>query len=276
MGRKPMTEEEKAEFKAKMEAAKAAKKAEAGETVEVSAENVTGVAANGSEIPLTELEPELKGQTVSAPATPEAEKKTYSAEEVQNMIDAAVAKAVQQTLSTQKTPTVVQVAAPDAERVQFLWQAPVGDENVFEVAQGLYGRIVGKTGTFSVPKNELSRAMDGLFRLLMDKRWIIAVSGLTDEEKQAYGVNYQPGEILDRGAFSRLVELGDELCDIYPKLCEGHREIVAKRVAEAYHGGSQYVTRERVMRLREICRSLGDNDAAFVSIIEEMNAADVK
>lgn len=206
----------------------------------------------------------------------EPQKLTYSADEVQNMIDAAVAKAVQQTLASQKSTTVVQVAAPDTERVQFLWQAPVGDENVFEVAQGMYGRIVGKTGTFSVPKNELSRAMDGLFRLLMEKRWIIVVSGLTEEEKRAYGVDYQPGEILDQGAFKCLVELGDELCEIYPRLCAGHREIVAKRVVEAYHEGSGYVTRDRVMRLREICRTIGDNDAAFVSVIEEMNAADAK
>lgn len=210
--------------------------------------------------PVTKAAPET--ESIPAPVT-------YSADEVQKMINAAVAQA----LAQQQKPTVIQMAA-DTERVQFLWQAPVADENVYEVANGLYGRIVGKTGAFSVPKNELSRAMDSAFRLFLERRWIIYVSGLSDEEATLYGVNYKPGEILDRGAFTHLAEMGDELVEIYPRLCKGHRDIVQKVIYEAFAADKESVTRDRIMALKNAAKKMGDDDSAFNKIIEIMNADD--
>ena len=67
------------------------------------------------------------------------------------------------------------------------------------------------------------------------------VSGLTEEEKQAFNVDYREGEVLDRKAFGRLVELGEEMLEIYPKLCKGHREMVAKRYYEAHQRPHQHL-----------------------------------
>lgn len=235
-----------------------------------------------------EKDPEVIGNGISGetadgtpPAAPDAQapkekeeekpsEATFTPEQVKAMIDQAVAEAVRNV----QTPTIVQVAG-ETERVEFIWQAPVSDENLYEIGPGgMYGRVTGKTGRFSVPKSQLSSVMDSLFRLLMEKRWIIVLSGLTDEERKIYNVDYQEGELLDATVFAKLAQLGSELLDIYPTLCQGHREMVQKQCYEAYVQGTSQLSREDVTRLKDMSHALGEDNNAFQKIIEQMNAAD--
>ena len=141
---------------------------------------------------------------------------------------------------------------------------------------GMYGRIVGKTGMFLVPKAELSRAMDTMFRLFLERRQIIVVSGLTDEEREAYGVNYSEGELLDRRAFAKMTEIGDEILDIYPALCAGHQAMVEKHFYEAWTNKDPHLTRERVVALNRLAKQAGKKDNAFGMILKGMNAEDAE
>lgn len=256
----------------------------APEGYEVAAEDVTVVGDDGSETPLMDLEPTLKGETVSVPheaIVPDSEIKTdenptekfYSESDVQKMVSDAVAAAVAKAMAgmQQAAPQVVQVMG-DSEKVHFLWQAEVADDNVVLFGEhGMYGQIVGKTGSFYVPKNDLSRVLTDLTRVFLKKRWLIVVSGLSDEEREALGCDYCEGELLDKKAFAKMVEIGDEMLDIYPKLCEGHKKMVAARYAEAYGKNSPYVTRERVVKLNEMSKSKQNPRGDFVAIIEQMN-----
>lgn len=215
-------------------------------------------------------------------AEPVAEQKPqqemYSKEAVEAMIASAVAEAVAKAVAqaqTQQAPQIVQIAA-DVERVQFLYMAEVADDNVYEIGPGgMYGRIVGKTGAFSVPKSDLSRVMDSMFRLMMQRRWIVVVSGMNAEEREAYGVDYKDGEVLDKRAFQKMIDLGDEILNIYPKLCAGHREMVAKRYYESYMSGMR-PKRETVVELNRMSKALGSENGDFTTIIELMNEADAK
>ena len=178
-------------------------------------------------------------------------------------------------LAEAKKPQFIQVAA-DVEKVQFLYMAEVCDENVYEVGpNGMYGRIVGKTGTFYVPKSDLSRVMDTMFRLLMKKRWIIVVSGMTDEERAAYGVDYRLDEVLKESDFSRIIELGNGILGIYPSLCDGHREVVEKRYFDAWRSKNPLVNRDTVAELNRLAKNAGRDKNAFRTILEEMNAEQV-
>lgn len=200
----------------------------------------------------------------------------FTREEVEQMIAEASAKAVADALAQAQpsAPQIVQVS-PNEETVQFLFMAEVANENVFEVGpDGMYSKIVGKSGTFYVPKRDLSRVMDAKFRLLMEKRWIIVVDGLSEQEREALGVNYREGELLDNAAFLRMVNLGRDMLAIYPKLCKGHREMVAKRYHEAYVAKNQHVTRAIVTELNNLSKQLGSERGDFVDIIEAMNEAD--
>ena len=203
---------------------------------------------------------------------------TYTAEQVQQMMQEAAAKAVAEALKNipQQTPQVVQVST-SAEQVHFLWMAPVADDNVVQFGDGgMYGNIVGKTGSFYVPKPDLSRILTEMNRRFMAQRWLLVVSGLTDEEREALGVDYKPGEVLDKRAFAKLVELGDELLNIYPALCEGHKVMAAQMYADAYRQGSRYVTRERTVKLNALSKRKGHEKGDFIAIIEDMNEKDTK
>lgn len=254
------------------------------EMLTVPAEDVTAVGDDGSETPLTELEPTLAGEIVQvekdavvpAPAL-------YTAEQVAQMVkeasEKAAAAAVAEALKNipQKTaPQIVQVST-SAEQVHFLWMAPVADDNVVQFGDGgMYGNIVGKTGSFYVPKPDLSRILTEMNRRFMAQRWLLVVSGLTDEEREALGVDYKPGEVLDKRAFAKLVELGDELLNIYPALCEGHKVMAAQMYADAYRQGSRYVTRERTVKLNALSKRKGHEKGDFIAIIEDMNEKDAK
>lgn len=253
------------------------------EMLTVPAEDVTAVGDDGSKTPLTELEPALKGEAVQvekdavlpAPETPAL----YTAEQVQQMMKEAAAAAVAEALKNipqQTAPQIVQVST-SAEQVHFLWMAPVADDNVVQFGEGgMYGNIVGKTGSFYVPKPDLSRILTEMNRRFMAQRWLLVVSGLTDEEREALGVDYKSGEVLDKRAFAKLVELGDELLNIYPALCEGHKVMAAQMYADAYRQGSRYVTRERTVKLNALSKRKGHEKGDFIAIIEDMNEKDMK
>lgn len=253
------------------------------EMLTMPAEDVTAVGEDGSETPLTELEPTLKGETVQVEKdavvpTPEMPA-MYTAEQVQQMMKEAAAAAVAEALKNipqQAAPQVVQVSA-NTEQVHFLWMAPVADDNVIQFGDGgMYGNIVGKTGSFYVPKPDLSRILTEQNRRFMKERWLIVVSGLNGEEREALGVNYREGELLDKRAFAKMVELGDGLLDIYPTLCEGHKMMAAQMYADAYRQGSRYVTRERTVKLNALSKRKGHEKGDFIAIIEDMNAEDAR
>ena len=182
---------------------------------------------------------------------------------------------MQRQLVALQKPQVIQVAA-DTERVFFLWQADVADYNLVTFGPGgMYGSITGKTGTFSVPKNELSRILNDKTRRYIEKRWLIVVDGLTDEERESLGVDYKDGEILDRKVFSKMVELSkDEICAIFPRLCDSHKEMVGRRYYEEYQKRNEAVTREKVIALRNLARETGLEIKAFKQILLEMNATE--
>lgn len=185
-------------------------------------------------------------------------------------------EAMQKQMEALAKPQVVQVMA-DTEKVHFLWQAEVSDSNVVHFGDGgMYGRIVGKTGSFYVPKSDLSRVLTEVNRLHLKRRWLIIVSGLDEEERVALGVDYKEGELLDKRAFAKMVDLGDEILEIYPALCEGHKRMVAQRYAEAFHKNNPNVTRERILALNAMSKEAGSEKGDFTPIIEMMNQRDAE
>lgn len=188
---------------------------------------------------------------------------------------AAQMAAMKEAMSAAQKPQVVQVTA-STEQVHFLWMADVANDNVQDFGPGgMYGRIIGKTGEFFVPKNDLSRILDNITRMCLDRRWLIVVDGLSEDEREALGVNYSEGELLDRKAFAKMIELGDKMLEIFPKLCEGHKEMVARRYYEGWMEKNPYIHRDTVAELNRMAKAAGMKNNAFSAIIEGMNAAQV-
>ena len=244
---------------------KAATKVENTEKNEVEVLTEANTASLAEENVKAEEEPKQEEKTE------ERANKTAEANELEDL--KAQIRMLQEQLmmqATQPQQPIQAVLYDSGEKVHLLWQAEVADDNLLLVGEnGMYGRIIGKTGSAFIPKNELSRVLDTAMRAYIDKRWMIVVSGLDDEEKESLGVNYKDGEILDKKAFAKMIEMGDEMLNIFPELCESHQEMVAKRFYEAYHS-NKYVKRELVVALNKI-----HSYPAFKAIIEEMNAADL-
>ena len=254
MAKREMTEEQK---KANAERLKAAREKKAAEkaaqaAAEKSAENVAEITESPAENVNDAAMEALKAQN--------------------EMLQRQMEELQRQMLAMQR-PQVIQMA-PDTERVYFLWQADVADYNLVTFGPGgMYGSITGKTGTFSVPKDELSRILNDKTRNYLALRWLIVVDGMTDEEREAFGVAYDEGEILDRKMFSNMVRLTkDELREIYPRLCDSHKIIVGRHFYEAWQSKNEDVTREKVIALRNMTRDAGLKIEAFNQILREMNA----
>ena len=263
------------------------------EMLTVPAEDVTAVGDDGSETPLTELEPALKGEAVQAekdavvPA-PEAPA-LYTAEQVAQMVkeasEKAAAAAVAEALKNipQQTPQVVQVMA-DTEKVILRWMAPVADDNVAVFGpNGMYGQVTGKNGTVIVPKSEWSRFYDETMRRFMERRWLVVLSGLNDEERELYHCSYRKGEVLDEKGFANIFKMRDGLLDIFDDLCTEHQEMVAKSFCAAAAQGKlddswrtlvKKLNAKNKQRYRDVPAGDVRKKGMFAPVIEMLNGAD--
>ena len=169
-------------------------------------------------------------------------------------------------------PKVIQISN-DSEMVDFLWMAPVADDNELLIADGLFGKITGKVGNFAVPKKDLSRMLDSSMRMFIENRWLIVLGGMTDAERVQYGVAYKPGEILDKDIFVRLIDYGKDIVPIYEKLCDASRDVVAKLYYEAWlePDRKKKVNRQTVVEMHKIAPK-----PAFKAIIDGMNQEDAQ
>ena len=217
-------------------------------------------------------------ETVEAPAEEPVEVKTEEPKE-QGESEIELLKKQIQLLAQQNEalqaqvnagPKIIQISN-DSEMVEFLWLAPVADDNELLIADGLFGKIVGKVGTFSIPKKDLSRMLDSATRKFIQNRWLIVLGGFSDSERAQYGVDYKPGEVLDKDVFMRMLEYGDMIVPIYENLCDASKDVVAKLYYEAWKepGKKDQVRRSAVVAMHKIAPKAG-----LKSIIDEMNAAD--
>lgn len=224
----------------------------------------------------------------AAPLTNEAPQ-TFSQEDVQKMIQDALAKqqkAFEKQIEESQAK-VVQVST-EAEKVVMRFQAEVADDNECVFGDNAkFGKIVGKRGILTVNKSDfLSSFRDGNVKWMLDNRWLVVLSGLTEDEAELYGVKYHPGEVLDEKAFVKLLDMSDEeLEEIYPKLCKSYREMVARRFVTDWMQGGAHTNGRRTLinRLNAISKEdykdLPEGDlrrkGAFAPIIEDMNKRDV-
>lgn len=210
-----------------------------GKEKRTAADVAAGIEAQELEAADQPLREQTKAAPVAEQKAPAAEKKPeklYTADEVAEIAKQAAAEAVAKAMAEVK-PQVVQVMA-DTEKVTLRWCAPVADDNLAVFGpNGMYGTVTGKNGTVMVPKSEWSRFYDETARRLIDRRWLVVLSGMTDDERAVYHCAYRKGEVLDETAFRCAVTMGDKLLDIFDDLCTEHQEMVAKAYYDAWERG---------------------------------------
>jgi hypothetical protein len=186
-------------------------------------------------------------------------------EAMKKQMDALMAQ-----LQEMQKPQIIQVAT-DSPNVHLMWQAEVADDNVVAFGDGgRYGTIKGKRGEFFMRKTDFSTIMDERMRFYLANRWLIVLDGLTQEEREAYEVDYKDGEYLDKKAFAKMIEIGADILNIYPNLCEGNKKMVSQRYADAFNNG-QHIDRAVVEKLNEMSKTPKNPRGDFVQIVEALN-----
>ena len=220
-----------------------------------------------------------------APAAQEQKKEeapTFTQEQVQAMIDAALKKYAEE---HKAEPAAEQTAAqPNDGVVTIIWQAEVNDANELLIGpNGKYGVITGKHAVIPIQHRDfVSDFRTTTMQYYLKTRNLIVVDGLTDDERKVYGLEYQQGEYLEPAVYERLIEMGDKVLEIFPKLHPTWREMVATKFTDAYENKTLKCSREALIEMNRISKRdysklpKGDmrRKGCFWAIIHAMNADD--
>lgn len=213
---------------------------------------------------------ETKKKANAAPKAPEAvvaeTEKTTTAEPAEAgktfteaELNAMIAAAVQKALANVPQATQTVVLAPE-ETVTVVFFGGIARGTTVRI-NGDMGYINRDGGSREFPKREFLSKLDKVTEDLLAERKLIIVDGLTDEERERYGVLYTEGELLNEHRFAKLLEYDvDELTSLYKLLCAAHKDIVAKLLITALEGGDTRVTVEKVQALREIDKQNAANE----------------
>ena len=193
---------------------------------------------------------------------------TFTPEEVDAIVKNAVAKALEE----HRPQTIVQVSQEDYVTVLYIGAIAEGTT----VSLGDLGQINRAGSTLDIPKKEFLKGMGiPVVDLLLKKRKIIVVNGLTDAERERFGLVYKEGELLSQEAYYKLMDYGkEEIVRIYKALCDEHKVIVAKMYLTAYFEKSDNrVNLETVQELNRISKSIPNaKDGLFKTIIDDIGS----
>lgn len=142
---------------------------------------------------------------------PSPTERTYTESEVQAMIAALLAK--------QKKP--------EDEVVRLYFMNVCNKDNAAE----LPGYGVVRPGQYlEIPKKEFGgKFMSAQARKFIEKRRLLVLDGLNEEERRRWNCDYKRGENLTENAFDRLLDMPQsELVALFKALCVEHKEFVAR------------------------------------------------
>ena len=189
------------------------------------------------------------------------DKLTISRAELDALIASAVASALEGA-----APKVVQVA-PTENPVVLLFLGGIMSGST--VALGELGNIYRDGGTLTVTKEAFFSKLNGTAEYMLRTRQLIVVSGLTDEERERYGVLYNEHELLNEKTYGHLLTYpAAELKTIYAALCPEHKAIAAKMFRTAIDNQDGRVTEEKLKTLAKADKEAGITNSTFKALLE--------
>ena len=206
---KVLTEEEKKEAAARMKAGRDAAKAKKKNTVKDDSAAKTSVPET---LPENSEKPET-GNSELLPQNPALEatddelqemqegqatgQHLYTEEEMQTIAAEAGRKAAEDAIA--KMPPLRIYTSTTDENVTVLFISEVSEKSILLIPG--YGSLTPGS-TLDVPKKEFGgQFMTPLVRKLLSKREMLVLSGLNEDERIRWGVNYKDGEVMDVKTF---------------------------------------------------------------------------
>lgn len=196
--------------------------------------------------------------------TQKPKEKMYSETDVKKLI----AEAIKEEMSKQQ-PTQTYTIRDEYVTLLYIGAICQGTS----VNLGNIGRINRSGGTLDVPKRDFiqnlgNRVVDSLLR----SRSLIVVNGLTDEERERYGLLYREGELLSQTMYFKLFDYPQaDILRIYKDLCDEHKKVVAKMYMTAYFDKKDNrINIDLIKKLNKISKTVYAN-GLFAPILDDMS-----
>lgn len=202
----------------------------------------------------TTTAPKETAETATAAASKAStpQEKTYTKDE----LDAMIAAAVQQAIANY-APSPVHAQTAGESVVTVLFIAEVSKENQLELPG--YGAM-RPNSYLEIPKKEFGgKFMSPLARLLIDKRHLLVVDGLTKDERIRWNCDYKDGEVLSERVFDHMLDYDTaQLCDIVSHLCDEHKRFVCRRITQARVDKDNRLSLDRVKAVNALTTHIVD------------------
>lgn len=199
-------------------------------------------------------------------------KKQYSSEEIANVLNtpeaqAAMQKMIAEMLAKQPQP-IMQVNYQKEEMVTLLYMGAVAEGSMVTLWEGF--EIQGRGGTRDIPKKEfLQHLSQGVIKRLKDRR-LIVVDGLSDDERERYGVKYTDNELASVDIYYKLLSYDeDKIISIFKNVCDSHKTIIASLFKTAYMAHDNRINQPLIERLNKASKTV-DPKGMFSDILKDM------
>lgn len=196
--------------------------------------------------------------TVEKPNPPKTDstitkEQTFSKSEVEKMIAEAVANAM---AKANPTPSVIQVEAKN-EYVTLMYIGGIAQGTTVNL--GELGQIYRDGDSITVEKKHFVAHINSTVDLLLKKRELIVVEGLTPEERIRFGVNYRENELLNGDTFARLLDMSaEELAETYKGLNDTHKGIVVNAFYSASLNSDKRATTDKIKAILLVDKENGE------------------
>lgn len=219
-----------------------------------------------------EAAPEVEEKIEPTPAPAE---QTYTESELMGLVSD-----LRQQIEALKAQIGGQSAAPaqtKPEEVVVLYYVPACSPDN-EANLGDYG-VVRPGQYIEIPKKEFGRFMGPQARKFVEKRRLLVLSGLNEEERRRWNCDYRLGETLTENAFDGLLDLSEaKIADLFRALCPEHKKAVVRflysKADEAQRRGELIDNRidlSKVRTLNDLSKSV-EPEGMLNPLIERIKA----
>lgn len=126
-----------------------------------------------------------------------------------------------------------------------------------------------------MPKREFLNGMTAGIEKMLASRKLVVLSGMSDEERERYGVKYGDNDILTEQQFRKLLDYDvAQICSVFDKLCDTHKRIVAKVFYSALSEDDRRVTPEKAKALNVISEKT-TSPGLFSAMLDDMRATKI-
>lgn len=200
-------------------------------------------------------------------AKEETVEKTYSADELNEIVAKAVAEALAKQQATQ--PTYIR---KDEELVTLVYMGACVEGSTVELWER-GGIIQGRGGVLKVAKSDFFQNMNTTVLKRLKDRRLVVVNGLTDDEREQYGVKYTDGELVSKDVYYKLLGYPEsKIVEIFKAACYRHKQLIASLFLDAYDAHDNRINQPLIQKLNRASKEI-EPKGMFTAILKDMAKA---